>query len=118
MISLSEEQIISAKKEKKRYLLSLLMILLIQIAAKLVTAYHIENNFLKLILVLISIGAVVFAAVITWRFCRSIGIGITMTVLNTLTSPIFFIIQLIVLLRIYAKRTGIGLTFLMGDKVP
>ena len=68
--------------------------------------------------VIISILCILSIVVATWRFCRALGVGAVWSAINALFSPLVALVQLIVFLRMYAKRTRTGLTFLMGEKAP
>ena len=104
-------QVESARRERKIYLLTLLFNLIVGIILRF-TPSESPFQFLVGIICLVSI------VVATWRFCRALGIGTAWSAINALFSPFIAILQLIVLLRIYAKRTRTGMTFLMGERVP
>ncbi len=111
-----QEEIEKARKEKKKYLLGLPLSIL---GAGINTLPNKSiSNWESIPLVLFSIGSTIYIIIQTWKFSRSIGISKAMSVINALLSPIFFIFQLIFLLRIYSRKTGIGLTFFMRDKLP
>ena len=75
-------------------------------------------DWVSILSFIIGLAIVIYVVVQTWRLSRSIGIGKAISVINTIFSPVFFFIQAIFLLRIYSRRTGIGLTFMMGDRMP
>jgi len=104
------QQIERARQAKRMYLLALLFNVIVGGALRF-SSDNVVLNFLAL-------GCLIFSVVVTWRFCRSIGIGKAASAINAVVSPFIFILQLIVLLRMYAKRTGVRLTFLMGDRMP
>ena len=104
------QQIERARQAKRMYLLSLLFNVIVGAALRFS-----DDN---IVLNLAALGCVIFSVVVTWRFCRSIRIGKAASAINAALSPFIFIFQLIVLLRMYAKRTGVRLTFLMGDRLP
>jgi hypothetical protein len=107
---MDSQQIERARKAKRMYLLAALFNLIVGAALRL-TDGNIALSYLGL-------GCIIFSLVVTWRFCRSIQIGKLASAVNAALSPFIFIFQLIVLLRMYAKRTGVRLTFLMGDRAP
>ena len=104
------QQIERARKAKGMYLLAALVNVIVGAALRFSDG-NMALSFLGL-------GCMLFSVVVTWRFCRSIQIGKLASAVNAALSPFIFIIQLIVLLRMYAKRTGVRLTFLMGDRAP
>jgi hypothetical protein len=108
------QQIERARQGKRLFLWSVLTTLIVGLVS-LVSARIPGMSGAALVL---RICNMIFVGVATWRFCRSIGIGTAYSVVNVLLSPFVLIIQLVVLLRIYAKRTGVRLTFLMGDRLP
>ena len=104
-------QVESARHARKIYLLTFLINLIAGIILRFTPS---ESPFQ----LLIGLTCAVSFVVVTWRFCRALGIGTAWSAVNALFSPFIAILQLIVLLRIYAKRTRTGLTFLMGERVP
>jgi hypothetical protein len=118
MSTLTGEQITRARHEKKRYLLSVLLMVCANGFNMLLKALHSNNQTVQTVAGLCGVAALAYGVVMTWRLCRSINIGIKSTVVATVLAPFFFLFELVVLLRIYAKRTGLGLTFMMGDKDP
>ena len=116
MPALTQEQITRARVEKKRYLLSMLLIVCANGINVLVRPVDPGNGTIHVGAPLLALVAIAFGMVTTWRLCRSINIGVVPTVITVLLAPFIFIIELVILLRIYAKRTGVGLTFIMGDK--
>ena len=61
-------------------------------------------------------AALLWALLTTWHLCRAINIRIGWTLIATALTPFFGIFVLVVLVRVYAKRTGTRLTLLMGDR--
>ena len=118
MSTLTAEQIARARQAKKRYLLSLLLVVTSGLMNALVAVFKLSDSPVDTMVTWCQLAALVFAMITTWQLCRAIRIGVVATVLVTLVSPVAFIIEFIVLLRLYAKRTGLGLTFMMGDKEP
>ncbi len=114
---MNNEQIFLARKKRALYLWVFLLSLLLNGYRIIVTAKHPTPDSVDAIVGLFSIGLLVFAMIATWQFCRAIQIGKLASFLNAIFSPVLFIFQLIVLLRMYARRTDTKLTFLMGEKV-
>lgn len=112
---MTSEEIAQAQVEKRRYLLSFLLMVL---SRGLGVLTENTSDGLQFLASVASPGTMIFGLVMTWRFARSIKVGIPMAVVNTIAASIFFIIPLVVLIRIYSKRTGIRLSFLAGDKPP
>ena len=77
-----------------------------------------RSQALHTLATVVSRGALIYGMVTTWRLCRSLAISAPVAVLVTVLAPFSFIIETIVLLRVYAKRTGLKLTFMMHDKEP
>jgi hypothetical protein len=102
-------QVESARRERRIYLLTFLFNVIAGIILRVS-----EPPFQ----VVVGVISILSFVVVTWRFCRALGIGTAWSAINALFSPLIAILQLIVLLRIYAKRTRTGLTFLMGERVP
>lgn len=103
-------QIKVARNEKRLFLLSVLFNVITGLAFRLSGGNP--------LLVVGAIAVMIFGCVATWRFARSIGISKGWSAVNLALSPFICIVQLIVLLRMYSRRTGIGLTFFMGDRLP
>ena len=118
MPMLDPEQITRARLEKRRYLLSLLLIVCANGFHVMVRNTHLTSPAALTTDRVCSIAALAIGMITTWRLCRAIRIGIGWTAVVTLLSPVSFVIEMIVLFRIYAKRTGLRLTFLMGDRDP
>ena len=104
------QQIVRARQAKRTYLLAALFNVIVGAAFRLS-----GDHFL---LTIVAYGCLIFSVAVTWRFCRSIGFGKVASAINAAVSPFIFIFQLVVLLRMYAKRTGVRLTFLLGDRLP
>jgi hypothetical protein len=111
------QQIERARQAKRLYLMAFLFTVVLGSAIRVVYRFT-DDVTMNLLLSALSLSIMVSVAVITWRFCRSIGIGRAYSAINAVLSPFIFLIQLVVLLRMYAKRTGVRLTFLLGDRSP
>ena len=104
-------QVENARRARKIYLLTFLFNLIAGIILRVLPS---ESPFQLPIGVICLLSFVV----VTWRFCRALGIGRAWSAINAVFSPFIALLQLIVFLRMYAKRTRTGLTFLMGERVP
>jgi len=104
------QQIVRAREAKRVYLLALLFNVIVGAALRL-SGHHFA-------LTIVAYACLTFSVAVTWRFCRSIGFGKATSAINAALCPFIFIFQLVVLLRMYAKRTGVRLTFLMGERLP
>ena len=104
------QEIKAARNEKRLFLLSVVFNVIAGLALRLSGGHP--------LFAFGGIAVMVFGCVATWRFCRSIGIGKGWSTVNLALSPFICVLQMIVLLRMYSRRTGIGLTFFMGDRVP
>jgi hypothetical protein len=113
---MTPEQMAHAKREKKRYLISFLLLVCACGVLSLSMVYGQPGIVPAARLIYYATG--LWVAVATWRLCRAIGIGITWALIATLLAPFVGIFELIILLRVYARRTGIKLSFLMGDRDP
>ena len=113
---LTAEQVAHAQLAKKRYLISFLVVVCANGAFSLASVYRLFP--LVPVAKWVSYAAFLAFAVTTWRLCRAIGIGAVWALIATALSPVFGIFELVVLLRVYARRTGIKLTFLLGDQEP
>ena len=118
MPALTQEQTTRARLEKKRYLLSVLLLVCVNGINVLLGAFYVSNAIVSDIVDASWVAALGFGMVTTWRFCRSMNIGIAATGLAMLLAPFCFIIEVVVLLRVYARRTGLSVTFFMRDKEP
>ena len=114
MAPLTPEQIACAKRERKRYLVSFLAFACA--AGLLILSMLYRQPGIMPVARWTYQGTALWVAVTTWRLCRSVGVGIVWTLIATVLAPLFGILELIVLLRVYATRTGLKLTFAMGDK--
>ena len=114
---MNHDEIQKARIEKSRYLLSFLLILLSHALNMFVERRWPGNHFVQLVLSVVGTGCVIFSIVMTFRFTRALKIGMTWAIINSIFCPFVFIIQIIVLLRMYVKRTGTQLSFFMGDKI-
>ncbi len=108
---MDSQQVESARRARTIYLVFFLINVLAGIALRVT-----PNT--ALLQIPIGIVFAVGLSIVTWRFCRAIGIGAAWSAINAVLSPIIALLQLVVLLRIYAKRTRTGLTFLMGERAP
>jgi len=113
---MNDEQLALAKKKRTLYLWVFLLTLLLNGYRIIIGAKHQVPDSMDAIVAIFSIGLVALVMIVTWQFCRAIQIGKFVSFLNAVFSPVLFIFQLIVLLRMYAKRTNTKLTFLMGEK--
>ena len=102
------QQVKVARQAKQIYLLSILFNVIAGVAIRVTHGHP--------LFAVGTIAVMVFGCVATWRFCQAIGIGKAWSAINTALCPFTFLLQLIVLLRMYSKRTGIWLSFLGGDK--
>lgn len=101
-----------ARKEKQFYLLPFFILVGIRFLKSILGTN--ENG--HAIIGALTLGVALFTIVVTWRFARSIQVNKPAAAINAVLSPILYIFQLVVFLRLYSKRTGSSLTFLMGDK--
>jgi hypothetical protein len=114
---MTDIEIGKAREEKKLYVKVLAAVLMVRCVTALLQAFVTGPWPATAILGLSSV-LMLAALVVTWRFCRAIQMGETASAINALFSPFIFLIQSIFLLRSYARRTGITLTFLLGDRLP
>jgi hypothetical protein len=118
MPTLSPEQIAHARHVKKRYLLGLLLMVCANGFSAFTGAFHIRNPLVELAAALTAVAALAYGMLMTWRLCRALSVGVVASALTTLLAPLSFIIEAIVLLRLYGRRTGLGVGFLMNDREP
>jgi len=118
MPSMTPEQIARARRSKKIYLISFLVALCANGLNLLAGNVQQDHPALFLASLALAMATAVFFVFATWGLCRSIQIGIAPTLAFCVLSPILFIVALVVLNRLYAKRTGLKLTMFMGDKEP
>jgi hypothetical protein len=113
------EDLSKIRQEKKFYVLalviSLLSALLILILGATLKTVDVES--IVAFSQLLSTGIKIYTMVVTWRFCRALGMKKLWSVMNTLLSPVLYIFQAIYLLRRYVRQTGIRVTFFLGDRV-
>ena len=114
---MTAEQIRNASEQKTLYLITFVVVLLVRIANLIANQVQGGDGIILFTEIVFSLG-VLLAIIQTWRFCRSIGIGHPMSVVNALLCPFIFLIQVVVLLRMYSRRTGVKLGFFLGDKLP
>ena len=114
MIALTPEQVARARREKSRYMISILMILcvlgLMILGGRAGAVPAVVFWWIRRVVIL-------WLAISTWRLCRAIGLGIIWTAIATALSPFLGLFESVVLLRVYASRTGVKLT-LLGEKDP
>jgi len=115
-MTMNAEQIARARQEKKQYLLSVLLMLVANACMLLVDSALPNQQTASILSRAFGFATLGFGMIMTWRLCRAIGIGTGGTLLATVLAPFVIIIEMVILLRIYSKRTGLGLTFMMGDR--
>lgn len=93
----------NARKEKNRYLLTFSS--MVALRGLKVLGIHAEIPSAVVVLGSLSVIASVLVVVMTWRFARALGIGLPLTVANTLLSPLLVLFQLPVFLVFYRKRS-------------
>jgi hypothetical protein len=104
-------QIERARQSRKIYLITFLINVIAGIGLRLTPSP-------APVALVVGLGLAVALTIVTWRFCRALGIGTAWSATNAVLSPFISLFQLVVLLRIYAKRTRTGMTFVMGERVP
>ncbi len=113
---MTEEQIATAKREKKLYLTVFYATVIFWIFGLPLDHIFPDNKWTKYLELGLSLGLIPFQIVFTWRFSKAIQIRKPLVILNTFLSILFFIIQAYFLLRLYSKRSGIGISFLLSDR--
>lgn len=118
MHGMTQEQIAKAQSAKKSYLQAILALVMISVLGFFLDRFVADNPTVSLGYLGIWVGGLVFGLIATWRFCRAIQIGVLPAILITALAPVSFVIEYVILNRVYSKRTGMQLTFLLGDKPP
>ena len=114
---MDQENVEVARKYKRYYVIAFLLLLLSCALDKSSDQYY-EQNVLFSFIIAFDVFVVVYVMTVTWKFCRVLEIGKTMSVVNTITSPLLYIFQAVYLLRRYVKTIGIRIGFFLGDKMP
>jgi hypothetical protein len=114
---MTQAQIEKAQEEKRLYLATLLLTAGTRLLA-MILQRTVGDSGPTTVLLVISGALLIVAIIVTWRFSRAIEIGRPMSTINAILCPVIFLVQIVFLLRIYSRRTGIPLTFLMGDRMP
>src|SRR5262245_4565490 len=99
MNALTPAQISHAKREKRLYMISFLVLVC---TGGLFLLGRQAGTGLGVAGVWIYRGALIWSLITTWRLCRAIGVGIAWTLVATVLSPFLGIFLLVVLVRMYA----------------
>jgi len=112
---LTPEQVAHAQLTKKGYLISVLVMAVLNGIYVLVgTPGH---GLPRTAFGAVYVSATGAFLVMTWRICRAIQMSRAATVLATVLAPFTFLFEVAVLLRIYSRRTGPGPALRIDDKV-
>lgn len=115
---MTAEEIQAARKAKDLYLSAFGVRATLNLLSKLISEGYLESHgAVDMSLGVLALGALVFSMVAAWRFCRALKFSKGWAAANVVFS-VAILFQLIVLMRMYSKRTGTKLTFLLADGPP
>ena len=104
-----------ARRMKRQFLQSFLVVVLVVAGGKLL-AMRPNMGAVLVWLGYLSTACFLGYEFCTWRFARSIRMGIPMTVFQLILNVFIAIIPVVVLIRVYSQRTGIPINFWMREK--
>jgi len=113
---LTPEQVALARVAKQRYLACILALLISNLLAVAVKLAAVQLSALGVVLSYVGVPLLIALVIFTWQFGRAMAMGIPAVIGTILVSILFWFIGTAILLRVYRKRTGIPISFLLADK--